>query len=179
MSNVHIALANPKFPHNVGAAIRAMSCFTTGGDLVFTGDRVKPETMSRIPREERMKAYADVNWRKVTKPTEEFPDHTPVAIELVPGSQSLHLFEHPKKALYIFGPEDGSIDKGIRAACHAFVTIPSKHCLNLSCAVNVVLWDRLFKEWQNTGAPMPHLQEQRGVDEALGWAVNDFDLVKV
>lgn len=176
--NVNVALWNPKYAHNVGAAIRAMSCFTDGGELVFTGDRVKPETMDRIPREERMKAYADVNWRKVDKPTLEFPDFTPVGVELLPGAQSLHHFEHPKNALYIFGPEDGSLPKGVKAACHSFITIPSKHCLNLSCAVNVVLYDRLYKSWLYNGGEMPELVENRGPEQSLGWAINDFDLVK-
>lgn len=45
-----VALINPKFPHNVGAAIRAMSCFTDGG-LMFTGKRVDVTTMKRIPRD--------------------------------------------------------------------------------------------------------------------------------
>lgn len=167
--SVHVALDNPKFPHNIGAVIRGMSCFTDGGELVWTGNRVDPTTMDRIPREERMKAYANVPWRQVTKPTEEFPHHTPVVIELVPGAQLLPNFTHPE-----FGPEDGSVNPGIRAAAHAFVAIPSFHCMNLSVAVNMILYDRAYKRFLETGNPadMPLLAEDRG-----GWATNDFDLV--
>lgn len=175
--SVHVALDRPKYAHNVGAAIRAMSCFTDGGELVWTGDRVNPDEMDRIPREERMKAYADVNWTPgVSKPTELFPNHTPVAVELVEGAQDLAWFEHPENALYIFGPEDGSINAGIRHACHEFVKIPSKHCLNLSCAINVVLYDRIFKFWQNGYSDLPGLAEPRGED-ASSWSPNPFDLI--
>lgn len=34
-----VALVNPKFPHNVGAAVRAASCFGVS-QVWYTGDRV-------------------------------------------------------------------------------------------------------------------------------------------
>jgi tRNA(Leu) C34 or U34 (ribose-2'-O)-methylase TrmL len=52
----------------------------------------------------------------------------------------------------VFGPEDGHVPKGIRTACHRFVTIPSHGCLNLAAAVNVVLYDRMAK---GTDAGLP------------------------
>lgn len=169
---VAVALDNPKYPHNVGAAIRGISCFTDGGDLVWTGNRVVPETMDRIPREERMKDYANVSWRRCEKPTVEFPDYTPVVVELVPGAQILPFFQHPENALYIFGPEDGSVSAGIRNAAHAFVQIPSKHCMNLSVAVNQILLHRLLQRFAITGdmRDLPDLDEERG-----GWVPNDFE----
>jgi tRNA(Leu) C34 or U34 (ribose-2'-O)-methylase TrmL len=48
----------------------------------------------------------------------------------------------------VFGPEDGHVPKGVRGACHRFVTIPSDGCLNLAAAVNVVLYDRMAKARQ-------------------------------
>lgn len=86
---------------------------------------------------------------------------TPVAIELLAGSMPLHQFEHPDDAVYVFGPEDGSIPKGVRA-CHAFVAIPSKHCLNLAAAVYVTLWHRTTQRWERGLDPMPVLDEERG-----------------
>src|SRR5262249_35205478 len=50
-----VVLINPKYPHNVGAAVRAASCY--GIEQVwFTGDRVQlvGERRFRLPREERM-----------------------------------------------------------------------------------------------------------------------------
>lgn len=168
--SVDVALINPKFPHNVGAAIRAMSCFSDGGRLMFTGDRVKPETMKRIPREERMKDYANIQWSKVEKPTLEVPDSIPIGVELVPGAQRLETFQHPKNALYIFGPEDGSIPGGVRSACHQFVVIGSRHCLNLAAAVYLLLYDKAYKDFLENGTPMPDIE-----GEHRGWATNPFD----
>ena len=57
----HIALDNPKFPHNVGAALRAASAWGAES-LWFSGERVslEPKNGQRLPREERMKGYQDV-----------------------------------------------------------------------------------------------------------------------
>jgi tRNA(Leu) C34 or U34 (ribose-2'-O)-methylase TrmL len=74
----------------------------------------------------------------------------PVCVELGEGYESLPGFTHPEHALYVFGPEDGSVPRPIKQACHQFVSIPTHVCLNLAAAVNVVLYDRLAK---TQGAP--------------------------
>lgn len=147
--SVELLLVRPKFAHNVGAAIRAASCFGANG-VTFTEDRFGLDSLKRLPREERMKGYTDVRWTQLvgeSRPIDRINDgtYTPVAIELVPGSQSLPYFEHPENALYVFGPEDGSLPDGIRRNCHAFVTIPTFHCTNLSAAIYMVLYDRIAK----------------------------------
>ena len=54
-------------------------------------------------------------------------------------------FEHPERALYVFGPEDGSLGRAVLARCHRFLVIPTRHCANLSAAVYTVLYDRHAK----------------------------------
>ena len=98
-----VALANPKYPHNVGAAVRAASCFGIK-QIWFSGDRVSlnPAKGERLPREERMKGYRDVELRQFEFFFEQFErDVVPVAVELRPGSESLPQFEHPDKALFL------------------------------------------------------------------------------
>jgi len=142
-----IVLHNPKYPHNVGAAVRAASCF--GSKLiVFTGERVSLEPKGikgyRLPREERMKGYKDVTLINDNYPFNRFGKNIiPVAVEVRDNAESLPFFEHPKNAFYIFGPEDGSIPQVMLQHCHRFVVIPSKHCVNLAAAVYLVLYDRL------------------------------------
>lgn len=142
-----IILINPRFPHNVGAAVRAAACY--GFDTVlFTGSRVKKiiDEDGRLPREERLREYQSVDWHQTDRPFDELPSGvTPVAVELVPGAEYLPYFEHPEKVAYVFGPEDGTLDRGVLGQCHRFVRIPSRFCLNLAAAVNVVLYDRLVK----------------------------------
>ena len=139
-----IVLSNPKYSRNVGAVIRAASCF--GVDQVwFTGNRVQLEDGHRLPREERMRGYSKVEMFQYDYPFEQFPDAIPVAIELVPGSEMLPQFEHPDNAIYVFGPEDGHLPQVSMRHCHRFVSIPTYHCTNLAAAVYLVLYDRLVK----------------------------------
>ena len=56
-----VALVDPKFPHNVGAAVRAASCYGVR-QVWFSGDRVRLDgaKRQRLPREERMRGYREV-----------------------------------------------------------------------------------------------------------------------
>ena len=143
-----IVLADPKYAHNVGMVIRLASCYGLR-QVWYTGERVALDISprKRLPREERMKGYADVEIINYDYPFEQFEGVTPVAVEVRRGSEPLHGFEHPPNAVYVFGPEDGSIAKPDISHCHRFVVIPTKHCLNLATAVATVLWDRQYKGW--------------------------------
>jgi tRNA(Leu) C34 or U34 (ribose-2'-O)-methylase TrmL len=146
-----VLLVDPKYPHNVAGAYRAAACFGAESVNVF-GDRVDLEAKGkfRLPREERMRAYRDeVILRDVDRAQVnmlvEYGNFTPVCVEVDPSAEQLHHFVHPDNALYVFGPEDGSVPKGWRTFCHRFVVIPSYHCLNLAGAVYTVLYDRVAK----------------------------------
>jgi tRNA(Leu) C34 or U34 (ribose-2'-O)-methylase TrmL len=162
-----IALIDPKFPHNVGAAVRAASCYGIG-QVWFTGTRVQlvGERRHRLPREERMRGYQEVELRHADRVFDAFdPSVVPVAVELRRGSESLIDFVHPDNALYVFGPEDGSLGRSELSLCHRFVVIPTRHCANLSAAVYTVLYDRHAKRVQ-AGVETPHrLAESRGFEE--------------
>ncbi len=165
-----VALTNPKYPHNVGAAIRACSCWGIK-TLIWSGNRVPdqdkwkedPElNQFRLPREERMKGYLDVDRIR----TDRFKQiiekgYTPVAVEVMEEAENLFDFIHPENPMYIFGPEDGSLDRSILQHCHRFIKIPTYHCLNLSAAVNMVLMHRAMQVYSLTGM-CPVLKEQRG-----------------
>ena len=161
-----IALVNPKYPHNVGMVVRLASCYGLR-QVWFSGDRVSlnPAKGERLPREERMKGYKDVQLIHYENFFDQFPTGTtPVAVEVRANSELLHNFEHPENPLYVFGPEDGSIPAALVPHCHRFLVIPTRHCLNLATAVATVLWDRDYKRWLagEVDMPTPGEYENRG-----------------
>lgn len=159
---VEILLCDPEFPHNVGGAVRAASCFGAKA-VTFTGSRV-PDPHShamsrferRLPREERMRAFRDVDVSRVGQGASPYSviqlirrvrevGMTPVCVEFDDTAELLPYFVHPENALYVFGPEDGSVSASTRSACHRFVTIPTRSCVNLAAAVYITLYDRTVK----------------------------------
>lgn len=142
-----IVLTDPKFAHNVGQVVRAASCFGVD-EILMTGHRVELEGRPgyRLPREERMRSRYPVQVRPVTRPIDELaPGVVPVAVELVAGAEDMIWFEHPARAAYVFGPEDGHLDASIRRLCHRHVFLPMASCANLASAVWMTLYDRHAK----------------------------------
>jgi tRNA(Leu) C34 or U34 (ribose-2'-O)-methylase TrmL len=149
-----VLLVSPKYPHNVANVLRGCSVFGAT-ELHWTGDRVDPPSKwppgARLPREERMKLYRDVHLSHAEDARELVRSYvrrgfTPVAVELRDNAEELPFFIHPDKALYVFGPEDGNVPRGVLAECHRFVRIPTASCLNLAVAAGAVLYDRQAKD---------------------------------
>lgn len=168
-ADLAVALWNPKYAFNVAQAIRIASCYGVP-QVWFNGSRVPLEgsKKERLPREERMKGYKNVDICHGKYFFDAFPkDVTPVAVELTPSSENLMYFEHPEKAVYVFGPEDGSLPKVARMHCHRVIQIPTNHCLNLSMAVGTSLYDRHYKRVMS-GLEVPNNvaeTEKRGYTE--------------
>ncbi|MBS1722507.1 MAG: hypothetical protein JSS66_05810 [Armatimonadetes bacterium] len=145
-----IVLVGTKFPHNVGMVLRLAACHGIG-QVWTTGQRIwnEVDALDRVPREERIKGYRDVQlvWHPEPLPPLA-ADATPIAVEFRPNSECLFDFEHPEKPIYIFGPEDGTLDRSILVHCHRFVKIDSMECLNLATAAATLLYDQRLKEHQ-------------------------------
>ncbi len=166
---IDILLTDPKYPHNVGSVIRAAAGYGAKR-VIWTGDRVteamanaatNEKRRKRIPREERLyhrdvrfynsDAVPIIDWAK--------DGYGVVAVELVPGAMPLPYYEHPERAIYLFGPEDGTLSKEWRKQAHDFVFIPTRHCINLAAAVYTVLYDRQFKEQMAGRLPVLSMEE--------------------
>lgn len=141
-SRVVIGLSDPKSPTNVGAVMRAAGCY--GVDAVcYTGTRydraAKFATDTHNASEtiplEAVQAFSDCVTEKMNI----------ICVELVDGATPLPGFEHPPQALYLFGPEDGTLSQSEIDRADAVVYIPTTGCMNLAASVNVLLYDRLCK----------------------------------
>ncbi|WP_296234765.1 RNA methyltransferase [uncultured Pseudomonas sp.] len=138
-----IGLFNPKSPENVGSIMRAAGCYGVSS-VFYTGtryDRAKDFIT------DTKKVHQDIPLINIDDLRKILPlGCTPVAVELVDDARPLPAYTHPDRALYIFGPEDGSLQQEILDWCGAEVVyIPTQGCMNLAATVNVVLYDRLAK----------------------------------
>ena len=137
-----IGLINPKSPSNVGAVMRAAGCYQAH-DIFYTGERFKNAA----------KFHTDTQQAGLTIPLTHVDELVSavaegmciVCVELVEGAISLPEYQHPDKAFYIFGPEDGNVKQQIVDQADAVVYVPTIGCLNLAQTVNVVLYDRMVK----------------------------------
>lgn len=126
--------------------MRAAGNFRVDG-VLYTG--------GRYPKAVRLNPNAPDMSRKVseTVPLTQVPslldtvadEMKIVCIEFAENALPLTDYSHPAKALYVFGPEDGTISQDIIDKADAVVYVPTVGCMNLSATVNVVLYDRFAK----------------------------------
>ena len=96
--------------------------------------------------------------RKIERFFDEYDEighRLPIAVERVVEATPLPEFEHPERAMYLFGPENGSLDEAILERCTEVVSIPGHVCSNLAAAVNVGLCDRTAKQWGQVREAFP------------------------
>ncbi|WP_290704703.1 RNA methyltransferase [Amphritea sp.] len=140
-----IALCNPKSPSNVGAVMRAAGCYGATA-IYYTGTRFEHAAKYHLDTK-------NVNQKIPLTSVESFVELADkhqklVCVELAEGAIPLPEFNHPDNALYIFGPEDGSIEQSIVNMADAVVYVPTVGCMNLAATVNVLLYDRMAKQEQ-------------------------------
>lgn len=133
-----VGLARSKSKLNVGATLRAANCF--GASFVAVSGRRYTHAVT-----DTMKSFRSVPLFSVDCLLSVIPYAcTLVAVEISKDATCLTEFTHPERAFYMFGPEGGTLtDSEMKNALK--VSIPTSRCLNLSAAVNVVLYDRIAK----------------------------------
>jgi len=143
--SITIGLSNPKSATNVGAVMRAAGCYTVN-QVTYTGTRydraVKLNTDTK-------KASSVIPLTRVENLIDNKSDEVQViCVDLVEGATPLPSFIHPDNALYLFGPEDGTLSQALINQADHVVYVPTTGCMNLAATVNVVLYDRLAKSSQ-------------------------------
>lgn len=134
-----IGLIGPKIESNVGGAMRAAACY--GASLIVL----------QAPRFVHRSTNVTKAHRHIPMIVGDICDHRPydcpmVAVEIVAGAKPLPAFDHPERAIYVFGPEDGSIPPAVLSRAQHIISVPTRFCMNLAATVNVVLYDRRMKQ---------------------------------
>ena len=148
-----VALHRPSRPENIGGVLRAAAVY--GVALVVLGGGTLPPHPLGHPTDTTQA------WRRIPVVLSDevltvLPDQcVPVAVERVAEATPLPEFEHPERAMYLFGPENGSLDEAILERCTEVVSIPGHVCSNLAAAVNVTLYDRTAKRWRQVREAFP------------------------
>jgi tRNA(Leu) C34 or U34 (ribose-2'-O)-methylase TrmL len=130
----------PKDPANVGSVLRAAFCYEAAM-VAIQGDRTPVKSHTDTP-----KAWRHIPVLRGDNLRDFIPyDAVPVAVDLVDDACSLPSYQHPQRAFYVFGPEDGTLGKDTLGWCAHRIMIPTRGCMNLAATVNVVLYDRQAK----------------------------------
>lgn len=66
-----------------------------------------------------------------------------VGIELLDRAIDLPSFQHPLRAAYVLGPEQGSLSTALIARCDYVIRIPTSFCVNVAMAGAIVMYDRI------------------------------------
>ncbi|RBP85720.1 TrmH family RNA methyltransferase [Marinomonas rhizomae] len=148
---VSVGLINPKSPSNVGSVMRAAGCYQVN-QVVYSGNRYdRAKKMSTDTKKATSSIpLINVDSLGVDDLIDAVDGDTKiVCVDLIQGATPLPAFKHPDKALYIFGPEDGTIGQKVVDRADFVVFVPTVGCMNLAASVNVLLYDRLAKSVQS------------------------------
>jgi tRNA(Leu) C34 or U34 (ribose-2'-O)-methylase TrmL len=135
-----IGLVRPKHTENVGGAMRAAFCYGAAM-IAVEGDRTAVTSCL-----DTVKAWRHIPVLRGEDLFSLVPyDAIPIAVDLVEDAKPLPSFQHPQRAFYVFGPEDGTLGKKHLDRCALRIQVPTRSCMNLAATVNVVLYDRMAK----------------------------------
>lgn len=151
-----LAFDRPKTEHNLGTAYRSALCMGASA-IYLIGHRYRRQSSDAMATSRHLPIIACASW-------DDFFEHcphgwAPVGVELTDDSSDLRVFAHPKSAVYLFAPEDGSLNPRAAERCMRVVSIPSTRCLNLAVAASIVMYDRMAKR-------VPLTIEREGVARA-------------
>jgi tRNA(Leu) C34 or U34 (ribose-2'-O)-methylase TrmL len=136
-----VGLFNPKFDVNVGSALRAVQAYKADF-IAYTGKRFRASKALTNTG----KAHRHIPLFHTTDLRGIIPfGCVPVAVELVTNAHTICNYIHPERAIYIFGPEDGTLGQKVLSWCRDIIYVPTAICMNLAATVNVVLYDRMSK----------------------------------
>lgn len=141
-----VAVEAPKLHGNIGVVFRTAATLGNVDFLATVGARYDknnhwdPCDSHRILPTWHFDAFADLRQRLPLC-------CVLVGVELTSDSVDLATFDHPDRAVYLFGSEDTGLSQQARRSCRSIIRLPSATgtSMNLSSAASIVLWDRYLK----------------------------------
>lgn len=137
-----VGLLQPKRETNVWGVVRGCWIYDVSM-LAIQWSRYHNQATDTNKTFRKMPILQEINLRDVIP-----YDCVPVAVDLCEWAVSMIDYEHPKRAFYIFWPEDWTLGRNITDRCRDVIYIPWNFCMNLASCVNVVLYDRMSKQLQ-------------------------------
>ena len=138
-----VALWHPKESKNVGGLWRSAHVFGAAF-LATIGKRYhrEPPDTSDAASHVPLLAFEDYpSFEKIM-----MFDVPLVVVERTPSARHLSQFTHPESAVYLFGPESGSVPDEIQAKADYCITIPyGEWSLNLASAGSIIMYDRVSR----------------------------------
>lgn len=137
-----IGIIGGKTPENLGVLFRSAKAFEA--NFIFTiGCRYKRQPSDTTDSQRHIPLFEYENF-------EDFKKHVPVNCKIIGiennvKSTEISSFIHPERAVYLLGAEDTGIPPNVLTECAHIVEIPTKHCLNVSVAGSILMFDRKNK----------------------------------
>ena len=149
---VVVMLDNIRSMNNIGSAFRTSDAFLVE-KIILTGITAQPP--HRDIHKTALGATDSVDWQYYATSMEAVSalkagGYEMIAIEQADESVFLNDFspDHDKKYCLVFGNEVRGVEEEVVAACDMCLEIPqfgTKHSLNISVSIGVVLWDFVSK----------------------------------
>lgn len=136
------AFWNNKNQGNVGTSLRTASALGIADFFCTIGDRYTRPRSDTIYSNYRHPVFSFKDFETFI---ESAPQHCQlIAVEQHEKAVCLSNFEHPQRALYIFGAEDEGIPKKYLEQIKHKVCLPSPIgiSMNLSACASIIMWDR-------------------------------------
>ena len=131
-----IALFEIKFVENVASILRSCKCFNANFICIING-RFDINKIDTTHCERHIPIFQYEN-------LDNFLKTIPLNVSLIGievDGKNIKNFSHPERAIYVFGGEDRTLPKIFKER----IAIPTQHCLNVSIATSIVMFDRIVK----------------------------------
>lgn len=125
---------------NLGNLMRSAHGF--GAAFTFTLGATYQAVEARADTSKGSKHLPHYNWARLDDLV--LPEGCKlVGVELLPEAVDLPSFQHPLRAAYVLGPEQGSLSPALIARCDYIIKIPTSFCVNVAMAGAIVMYDRV------------------------------------